>query len=131
MTTAWDLGLQRLVADREDFVGAAMARRPALLDPARPRLVGLRPVDPSRRLFAGAHCLPTGISLTAEHDQGYLTSVAWSPSLGHWIALALVSHGPERHGERLRAVDLLRGQETLVEICDPVFLDPGGERLRG
>ena len=131
MTTAWDLGLQRLVADREDFVGAAMARRPALLDPARPRLVGLRPVDPSRRLFAGAHCLPTGTSLTAEHDQGYLTSVAWSPSLGHWIALALVSHGPERHGERLRAVDLLRGQETLVEICDPVFLDPGGERLRG
>ena len=130
-TTAWDLGLQRLVADREDFVGAAMARRPALLDAARPRLVGLRPVDRTRRLVAGAHCLPAGAAANASQDQGYVTSVAYSPVLGHWIGLALLSHGPERHGERIRAVDLLRGQDTLVEVCDPVFLDPAGERLRG
>jgi sarcosine oxidase subunit alpha len=130
-TTAWDLGLQRLVADREDFIGAAMSRRPALLDPARPRLVGLRPVDRTHRLLAGAHCLPGGARAVAAHDQGHVTSVAFSPSLGHWIGLALLSHGPERHGERIRAVDLLRGQDTLVEVCDPVFIDPAGERLRG
>ncbi|MEY4377850.1 MAG: hypothetical protein RJB26_2400, partial [Pseudomonadota bacterium] len=29
------------------------------------------------------------------------------------------------------AVDLLRGHDVLVEVCDPVFLDPTGERLRG
>ena len=130
-TTAWDLGLQRLVADREDFVGAAMSRRPALLDPARQRLVGLRPVNREQRLYAGAHCLPIGVARTAAHDEGFVTSVAWSPSLGHWIGLALLSRGPERHGEHLHAVDLLRGHDTLVEVCNPVFLDPAGERLRG
>ena len=130
-TTAWDLGLQRLVADREDFVGAAMSRRPALLDPARQRLVGLRPVNRQDRLYAGAHCLPSEAPRTAAHDDGFVTSVAWSPSLEQWIGLALLRHGPERHGERLHAVDLLRGHDTLVEVCDPVFLDPAGERLRG
>jgi methylglutamate dehydrogenase subunit C len=130
-TTAWDLGLQRLVADREEFIGSAMARRPALLDPARLRLVGLRPIDRRQRLYAGAHCLPLGVETSAARDQGFVTSVAWSPALAQWIGLALITHGPERHGERLRAVELLRGHDTLVEVCDPVFLDPAGERLRG
>jgi sarcosine oxidase subunit alpha len=60
-----------------------------------------------------------------------VTSVAYSPSLGHWIALGLLKNGRQRHGERLRAVDLLRSQETEVEICEPVFIDPQGVRLRG
>ena len=129
-TTAFDLGLQRLVAARNEAVGTVLARRPALLEPTRQQLVGLRPVDKQQRLYAGAHFLPQGAAKTAANDAGYVTSVAYSPSLGHWIGLGLLERGPERHGEVLRAVDLLRGNDALVEICDPVFLDPAGERLR-
>lgn len=129
-TTAFDLGLGKLVAAGKDAVGTLLAQRPALLDPSRPQLVGLRPVDRQQRLYAGSHFLPRGAANTAEHDTGYLTSVAYSPTLGHWIGLGLLAHGPERHGETVRAVDLLRGHDVLVEVCDPVFLDPAGERLR-
>jgi sarcosine oxidase subunit alpha len=129
-TTAFDLGLQRLVAARNEAVGSVLARRPALLEPTRPQLVGLRPVNQQQRLYAGSHFLPQGAANTAQHDAGYVTSVAYSPSLGYWIGLGLLERGPERHGEVLRAVDLLRGHDVLVEICDPVFLDPAGERLR-
>jgi len=60
-----------------------------------------------------------------------MTSGAFSPTLGHWIGLGLLRRGRERIGERVRAVDLLRGSDVLVEICDRVFLDPSGERLHG
>jgi sarcosine oxidase subunit alpha len=130
-TTAFDLGLQRLVAPRREAVGTVLAQRAALLEPSRPQLVGLRPVNCEQRLYAGSHFVAAGTPATAEHDAGYLTSVAYSPSLGHWIGLGLLARGPERHGESLRVVDLLRGHDVLVEVCDPVFLDPTGERLRG
>ena len=60
-----------------------------------------------------------------------MTSVAFSPTLGHWIGLGLLVGGPSRHGERLRAYDPVRNGDVLVEVCDPVFYDPAGERLRG
>lgn len=130
-TTARDLGLDRMVSTKKDFIGRLMAGRPALLDPARPKLAGFRPVDRSQRLRAGAHFIPVGAPASAEHDEGYLTSVAFSPSLGHWIGLGLVRGGTERIGERVRAVDPVRGGDVEVEICEAAFVDPAGERLRG
>jgi sarcosine oxidase subunit alpha len=47
------------------------------------------------------------------------------------IALAFVARGPARRGEVIRMVDAVRGIETQVEICDPVFIDPEGGRARG
>jgi len=130
-TTARDLGLGRMMSTKKDFVGRLMAARPALVDPDRPALIGLRPVDPAQRLRAGAHFIPLGKSAGAEHDEGYMTSVAFSPTLGHWIGLGLLRRGPERIGERIRAVDLLRDAEVEVQICHPAFVDPAGERLNG
>ncbi|HEX8664561.1 MAG TPA: glycine cleavage T C-terminal barrel domain-containing protein, partial [Beijerinckiaceae bacterium] len=128
--TARDLGLARMVSTKKDFVGRLMAQRPALLDPDRPALAGFRPVDRIQRLRAGAHFIPLGAPLSAEHDEGHMTSVAFSPTLGHWIGLGLIRRGPERWGERVRAVDPVRGGDVEVEICHPVFVDPQGERLR-
>ena len=108
-----------------------MAQRPGLVDPERPALVGIRAVEPTARLRAGAHFIPEGAEAVARNDQGHVTSVAFSPSLGHWIGLGLLARGPERHGERVRAYDPVRGGDTPVEVCAPVFLDPKGERLRG
>jgi glycine cleavage system aminomethyltransferase T len=130
-TSAADLGLGRMMSKKKDFIGRAMAQRPGLVDPARPALVGFRPVDRAARLRAGAHFLPVGAENVAAHDQGYMTSVAFSPALGHWIGLGLIARGPERLGEIVRAYDPVRGGDLEVEIVAPVFVDPEGARLHG
>jgi methylglutamate dehydrogenase subunit C len=130
-TTAGDLGLAKMMAKRKDYVGRVMAQRPGLVAADRPTLVGFKPLDRSERLRAGAHFIARQAQAVAASDQGYMTSVAFSPTLGHWIGLGLLVGGPSRHGERVRAYDPLRSGDVLVEVCDPVFYDPSGERLRG
>jgi sarcosine oxidase subunit alpha len=88
-------------------------------------------VDRSLRLNSGAHFLALGAESRLENDQGYVTSVAFSPMLGHWIGLGLLSRGRERIGERVRAHDPLRGKDTEVEVVSPYFFDPEGARLKG
>jgi sarcosine oxidase subunit alpha len=70
-------------------------------------------------LRAGAHLIPKDAEATAKHDQGYVTSIAFSPSLGHWLGLGLLARGPERHGEIVRAYDPVRGGDVLVEVRPP------------
>ncbi|MDP3255247.1 glycine cleavage T C-terminal barrel domain-containing protein, partial [Bosea sp. (in: a-proteobacteria)] len=130
-TTARDLGLGKMVSSKKDYLGRLMAQRPALVEADRPRLVGFKPVDPAQRLRAGAHFIATGKPATMHNDEGYMTSVAYSPVLGHWIGLGLLRNGPERLGERVRAVDPVRNGDIEIEICSPVFVDPEGTRLHG
>jgi sarcosine oxidase subunit alpha len=129
-TTAHDLTFGKLLSKKKDFIGRFMADRPALTDPDRPTLVGIRPVDRTERLRGGAHLAPRDATATAENDQGYVTSVAYSPSLGRWVGLAMLTRGPERHGEIVRAADPLRSADVLVEVCPPCHIDPEGARLR-
>ncbi len=129
-TTARDLGFGRLASAKKHYIGRVMADRPALRDPARPSLAGFKPVDRVSRLRAGAHFTALGKPAAIEHDEGHMTSVAFSPSLGHWIGLGLLARGSERIGERMRACDPVRGGDVEVEICSPVFVDPDGEWLR-
>jgi sarcosine oxidase subunit alpha len=129
-TTARDLGLGRMVSGTKDYVGRVMALRPGLMEPSRPSLVGLKPVDRRQRLHAGAHFVAVDAAPAPADDQGYMTSVAFSPTLGHWIGLGLLAGGPARHGERVRAWDPVRAGDVLVEVCHPVFYDHEGERLR-
>jgi methylglutamate dehydrogenase subunit C len=129
-TTAHDLGFGRLMSPQKDFIGRVMSGRRALTAPARPRLVGVRSARPSERLHAGAHLLPLGAPTTAADDQGVVTSVAYSPSLDHWIGLALLARGTERFGEKVVAADPVRNASTEVEVCSACFIDPNGERMR-
>jgi len=128
-TTAADLGLGAMLSKKKDFIGRALAQRPALLDPDRETLVGLRPRAPGATLQAGAHLVPHGSPTTAANDHGHITSVAYSATLGHWIALALVAGGARRTGEIFRAVNPLQNTETEVEIVARVFHDPEGTAL--
>jgi sarcosine oxidase subunit alpha len=130
-TTAADLGLARLVSAHKDCIGARMAKRPALADPDRPALVGLKPRDGRSAIRAGAHLLSPGAAETTDNGEGYVTSACFSPTLGHPIALALLRRGPARIGETVRVYDALRGDGTLAEVCAPVFVDPEGGRTRG
>ncbi len=129
-TTAHDLGMGKMVSKKKDFIGRFMGERPALAETERPSLVGLKPVDKTERIRAGAHLLPKDADATAANDQGYVTSMAYSPELGTWIALAMLSNGPSRHGEVVKVADPIRGTELLAEVCAPHFVDPEGARLR-
>jgi len=127
-TTAHDLGAHRMLSSRKDYIGRVMAERPALQSPDRPIFVGFKPTDRTQRLRAGAHFLPLGVRATADNGQGYMTSVAFSPTFGHWVGLGLLKDGPQRIGQRVRAYDPVRNGDAEVEICHPTFFDP--ERVR-
>jgi sarcosine oxidase subunit alpha len=128
-TTAGDLGLARMMSTKKDFIGRVMACRPALVDPQRPTLAGFVPVDKQARLRAGAHLFRRGVELAPQHDEGYLTSVAFSPALGSWIALGLLKGGLQRSGETIRVWDPVRGGDMEAEVRHPAFVDPQGKRL--
>lgn len=129
-TTAADVGLGRMVSKKKaDFLGKVLSQRPALTDPMRPALVGLRPLERGVRLRSGAQFLAPNAEATADNDQGYVTSAAYSPTLGHWIGLGLLKGGAARHGDVVRAYDPVRSEDVLVEVVTPVFVDPEGTKL--
>jgi sarcosine oxidase subunit alpha len=129
--TAHDIGMQRMLSPKKDFIGKAAAARPGLLDPERERLVGLKPVAATGTLSAGARLFNEGDPHRRAQDQGYVTSVGHSPTLEHMIALGFLRRGPDRVGQRVMMVDHLRNLSTLCDICEPVFFDPDGGRARG
>ncbi len=130
-TTAFDLGMERMISAKKDCIGKAAAARPGLTEPDRERLVGLKPVGAVRQLTAGAHLFNEADAAMRENDQGYVTSVGFSPTLGHFVGLGFLKRGPDRYGEVIRMVDHLRGVEALCEVTPPTFFDPDGGRARG
>ena len=130
-TTALNLGLGRMVSKNKDCIGNTLSERPEMNREDAIKLVGFRPVNTSDALKAGAHLIEKGAAAITENDQGWMSSVAYSPSLGHSIGLGFIKRGDEREGEILRAVDPVRGGEVEVEIVSAHFIDPEGERLRG
>ncbi len=129
--TAADCGMARMISAKKDCIGKVMAARPHLMEAGREQLVGLKPVGAVKRLLGGSHLVNPGEAPTRENDQGYVTSVCYSPTLGSMIGLAFLKGGHGRIGETTRAVDLLRDFDTLCEVCALPFVDPDGEKLRG
>jgi sarcosine oxidase subunit alpha len=130
-TTPADLGLARLVAKGKYFVGRRMLERPALIDAARPRLVGLVPVDGVTPIMAGSQLVDDPDARPPVPMLGHVTSPTFSPTLGRPIALALIKVGIARKGETVVAAAPLHGSAVTARIVDPVFYDPAGERLHG
>ncbi|MCV6591972.1 MAG: FAD-dependent oxidoreductase, partial [Silicimonas sp.] len=130
-TTAQMLGLGMMVSKKKDAIGSKLSEREGLNTADDLRLVGLKPVNTSDTLTAGAHFLVPGDPTDMAHDQGWMTSVAHSPELGHSVGLGFLKRGSDRHGEILRAYSPVRDQDIQVEICSPHHIDPEGERQRG
>jgi sarcosine oxidase subunit alpha len=130
-TTAFDIGLERMVSAGKDCIGKTMAARPGLMGPERDQLVGLRPIGEVKQIIPGAHLFAPEAQAVSENDEGYVTSMCYSPTLGSVIAQAFLRDGRNRHGQKIKMVEHLSGVTTLCEVCAPVFFDPEGRRLRG
>jgi glycine cleavage system aminomethyltransferase T len=130
-TTARQLGLDRMASQKKDSIGLVLSRREQMVSDDGYELVGLRPLDPAISLTAGAHFIAVGAASTAENDEGWVTSVAYSPHLKTSIGLGFIRRGSKRHGDIVRAVNLLGNQDIKVELTSQHFYDAGGTRLHG
>jgi methylglutamate dehydrogenase subunit C len=126
-TSAEDLGFQRMLKKSGDFIGRALATRPALTAPDRLQLVGVRPVDRARSLRNGMH-LVAPESRTA--SLGYVTSSTPSVELEGWVGLALLAGGRQRIGTHLLGTSPIHGETTELEVVAPHMLDPENTRVR-
>ncbi len=129
-TSALNLGLARMVSKKKDCIGNTLSERPELNRNDAIRLMGFRPVNRSEMLVAGAHFIAKDDAANMANDQGWMSSVAYSPSLGHSIGLGFIKRGHARTGEIVRAVNPAHNSEVEVEIVSAHFIDPEGERLR-
>ena len=129
-TTAHNLGMGRMVSQTKECIGNVLSQRPEMLRDDAIKLMGFKPVDPNVKLIAGSHFINRGAEANMTNDQGWMTSVAFSPILGHSIGLGFIKSGDSRKGEIVRAVSPVHGTEMEVEICSAHFIDPEGERLR-
>ncbi|MCY3755118.1 MAG: sarcosine oxidase subunit alpha, partial [Alphaproteobacteria bacterium] len=127
--TPVDLGMERMVSSRKDFIGRRSLARPDSQRPDRKQLVGLLPEDPSEVLQEGAQIIEAPRGTPPVPMLGHVTSSYWSAAMGRGFALALVKGGRSRHGDRVW-VSATTG-ESRVQIVDPVFYDREGARLDG
>jgi methylglutamate dehydrogenase subunit C len=128
-TSAADLGLGKMMSTKKDYIGRMMAQREGFSDPQRQCVVGIKPVDVVDKLRSGSHLLKREDAPSMARDQGYISSVAWSPMLNMWLGLALLANGRARHGEIVKVYDGLRGIHMYAEICDPVHFDKEHKNL--
>ncbi len=127
-----DLGFAKMVSTtKPDFIGRAMLSREGMLADDRLSLVGVKPLDPGTTFKTGSHILSESAAPSLENDQGYVTSSCYSPNLGSTIGLALVKHGPKRHGEHVTVWNDLKNEYTKAVLCSPVFFDPENGKLHG
>ncbi len=120
-----------MVSKKKDSIGSTLSEREGMNREDALNLVGFKPVDQEEAFVAGSHFVNQGAEVLAANDEGYMTSVCYSPILGHTIGLGLLKRGAERMGETVRAVSPLTGADVEVEIVSAHFVDPEGERLRG
>ena len=128
-TTAADLGLGKMMSSKKDYIGRMMAGREGLTDKNRQCVVGIRPFDAADKIRSGSHILNRNDAPSMAADQGYISSVAWSPMLNMWLGLALLSNGRERHGEVVKIFDGVRNIHMFGVICDPMHFDRENKKL--
>ena len=130
-TTANNLGLGKMVSKLNDCIGNTMSERKEFNRKDALKLVGFIPTDEMQSLVAGSHFISKGKTATLENDEGWMSSVAFSPMLEKSIGLGFIKEGDQRFGEKVDAVNPLNKEVVEVQIISPHFFDPKGERLRG
>ncbi|KEJ88157.1 sarcosine oxidase subunit alpha family protein [Sulfitobacter donghicola] len=129
-TTALNLGMGRMVSKVKDSIGSKLSERAGLNEADALMQVGIKPLNPEDKVTAGGHLMHSTGPVDAAHDQGYVTSAAFSPTLGSMIGLGFLKDGGNRTGERMRLVSPVTDLTVDVEIVSAHFVDPEGERVR-
>ena len=126
--TPIDLGMDRLVGARKDFIGRRSLSRPDTTRTDRKQLVGLLADNPEEVLPEGGQIVDT-LGRRPMRMIGHVTSSYYSANLGRSIALALVEGGRDRHGETV----MVPLERVAVRACitEPRFFDPEGKRAHG
>ncbi|MDA0992652.1 MAG: sarcosine oxidase subunit alpha family protein [Proteobacteria bacterium] len=129
--TLADLGLARMARSDNRFLGAAMMKRPGLVDDRRPQLVGLEPLDPAQAISAGSHLVVESRPREPSASLGEISSACFSPALNRHIGLGFLRGGEGLHDSIVYAANPLGGTHIAVRVVSPHFFDDKGERLRG
>ena len=93
----------------------------------RPRLVGVRAADGRSSFLAGAQLTTTA---DERRSLGYITSSAFSPTLGEWVGLALLARTHALDGSNIIGRDPVRSGETLLKVTPATHFDPASERMK-
>jgi sarcosine oxidase subunit alpha len=121
-----DLGLGAMVSQTKmDFIGKRSMELRRRLDPVRPELVGLLPVDPTCIVPEGAPITPRG---ELADQEGFVSACVASVARNRSIALGLLRNGRARFGETVHA----RVYDKIVplEVVAPVFHDADRSRVK-
>ena len=129
--TAFNINMNNMISTKKDSIGSVLSRREVMVADDQVRLVGVKTIKKSDSLSSGAHFLAENDKPTTQNDQGWITSVCYSPHFEQHIGLGFLERGHERHGEVLRAWDGIRGTDVLVEIVSSHMYDPEGGLQRG
>ena len=129
--SALNLNMDKMVSTKKDSIGMILSKREGLRLPDGLRLIGLKPIDPKIQLTSGSHLFNENDNRKPENDLGYVTSSCYSPTLESFIALAFLKNGTKRFGEKIKVSNPILKNETTAEICNPIFVDPNGDRVRG
>jgi sarcosine oxidase subunit alpha len=124
-----DVGFSAMLRKKsDDFLGRRSLLLAEHVRPDRLQLVGVLAENPREKIVCGAHIVSGG-QTSGRSSEGYVTSAYSSPTLGHFVSLALVRNGRARHGEVIRLFN--ENSEFAARIVKPVFYDPDGGRMRG
>ena len=125
-----DVGLGGMVSKlKPDFVGRRGLMREDLLAPGRKQLVGLMTDDPALVLDEGAQIVADPAQPIPVKMLGHVTSSYRSANCGRSIALAMLAGGRRWQGQGVHVTTA--GGFAAAKVCEPVFVDPKGERIHG
>ncbi|MDA9170951.1 sarcosine oxidase subunit alpha family protein [Alphaproteobacteria bacterium] len=128
--TALNLNMGKMVSSIKDSIGMVLSKRVGLNLDNGPRLVGFKPIKSDNQIISGSHIFNLKDKLNAENDLGYITSSCYSPTLNSYIALGFLKDGNNRYGDKVKVSNPLFNKEFFAEVCNPIFIDPNGDRLR-
>lgn len=121
-TNPLDLGFGPLIQKKVgDFVGRRSLLRASDQASSRRQFVGLEPVAP------GAHIITN--PSPQKRSEGFVTSAAFSPTLGRCIGLGLLERGHTRIEEVVTIFD--EGRTLHARVVKPAFFDSSGARMNG
>ena len=125
-----DVGLGKMASTKKSYIGSSMRKRGVLGDENRERLVGIFPKKRKETFEAGSIiCKQTEVK---GYGIGRVTSVTYSPELGHWIGLGFIAGGHEYwQNKNLIAADPVRNKNIEIEVVNSHMFDPEGERMHG